>query len=395
MTTNLLYPNKDSCCGCSSCVNSCPRNAIAMARDQEGFLYPEIDSEKCVDCGLCLKSCAFQHMKETNHSLAVYAAVRKDREKLKQSASGGMFAAIAERIIDEGGIAFGCSMEKIDGKLYPMHVKAESYDELLPILGSKYVQSDVGSIFQSIKKELSSGRKVLFCGTPCQVAGLKGFLKKDWDNLFLLDLVCHGVSSPKMFQDYIDFKEQHDKIKIESFHFRAKTDKPGKWAKIDYTDKKGQKHSKYILPAESSFYYYFLKAQIGRRSCFHCPYTCENRPGDLSIGDFWGFEKKHTDYDKNQFHAADGISFVSANTPKGTELLNSMQDDFSVYPSDFDTAAENNPHLRTPSTKGEHYDLIMETYKAKGYAGVEKIFANTTMKYRIKKLISILTFKKL
>ena len=239
MNTNQLYPDKSKCCGCGSCAASCPKNAISMKNDENGFRYPVIDPEKCVDCGICLRSCAFQNIKETNIPLAVDAAVRKDREKLKKSASGGMFAVIAEKIISQGGAVYGCSMERVGGKLYPMHRKAENLRELSSLLGSKYVQSDLGNVFGDIKKELLTERKVLFCGTPCQVAGLKGFLKKDYENLLTLDLICHGVPSAKMFQDYIAHTEQKRKIKIENFRFRAKTGRTGLSGEIIYTDGKG------------------------------------------------------------------------------------------------------------------------------------------------------------
>lgn len=387
MITNQLYVNKENCCGCGSCVNTCPKNAVSMVRDAEGFLYPEIDSGKCVDCGLCIKSCAFQNIKEPNKSLSVYAAVRKDREKLKQSASGGMFAVIAEKVIDEGGIVFGCSMEKKDGKLYPMHIKAENRDELASVLGSKYVQSDTGSIFKSIKKELASGRKVLFCGTPCQVAGLKGFLKKDRDNLILLDLICHGVPSSKMFQDYIECIEKKKNIKVENFRFRAKTGKTGLAGEMIYTDKNGNRKSTLMFPAISSYYSNFLKSHIYRASCYKCPYACENRPGDLTIGDFWGFAKHYNDFDKTQFIAADGISCVSVNTEKGNEIWESLKADIAVHNSDYVKAADRNPQLVRPSSKGEKYELIMKTYREKGYAGVEKLFAPALRKYKIKSSI--------
>ena len=395
MKTNQLCSDKSRCCGCSSCVNSCPKNAISMTADSDGFLYPQINSEKCVDCGICLKSCAFQNIKETNAPLAVSAAVRRDRQKLKKSASGGMFAVIAEKIICGGGIVFGCSMERVNGKLYPMHIKAETVRELVPLLGSKYVQSDLGTVFRDIKKELVSGRKVLFCGTPCQAAGLKGFLKKDYDNLLILDLICHGIPSAKMFQDYIAHTEKKRKIKIESFRFRAKTGKIGLSGEMIYTDRNGRRKREFLTPNTSSYYSYFLDAQIYRESCYVCPYTCENRAGDLTIGDFWGFGKKYDDYDKEKFIAEDGISCVSVNTEKGMKFWESIQNDIFIYSSDYASAAERNPQLVRPSTKGNKYDLVKETYRKQGYAGVEKLFAPTLVKYKTKQFVKKLVPKPL
>ena len=387
MTTEQLYKDKSKCCGCSSCFNSCPKGAISMIRDEDGFLYPDIDNEKCVDCGICVKSCAFQHIKETNTPITVDAAVRLDKERLKKSASGGMFAVIAEKIIAENGVVYGCSMERVDGKLYPMHIKAENLNELAPILGSKYVQSDPGNVFKDIKKQLSAGRKVLFCGTPCQAAGLKGFLKKDWDNLLILDLVCHGVPSIGMFQDYISYTEKKKGITIENFRFRAKTGKIGHTGEMVYKDKNGISKKQLLTPKISSYYSFFLSAQMDRQSCYVCPYSCENRPGDLTIGDFWGFGKKYSDYDKEQFVIADGISVVSVNTEKGSAFWQEIKDQVAVYHSDYSSAADRNPQLVTPSKKGDKYDLLRETYRTQGYAGVEKLFAPALRKYKIKQFI--------
>lgn len=358
-----------------------------MVRDQDGFLYPDIDKEKCVDCGICVKSCSFQYSKENNTPLTVDAAVRLDKEKLKKSASGGMFAVIAENIITENGAVYGCSMERVDGKLYPMHIKAETLSELDPILGSKYVQSDLGTVFKDIKKELIVGRKVLFCGTPCQAAGLKGFLKKEWDNLLILDLICHGVPSVGMLQDYISYTEEKRGITIEDFHFRSKTGNIGHAGEMVYKDKNGISKNQLLTPKISSYYSYFLSAQICRQSCYVCPYCCENRPGDLTIGDFWSFGNKYSDYDKEKFVIADGISCVSVNTERGSAFWQRVQDQVAVYHSDYSTAADRNPQLVRPSSKGDMYDLLKETYRTQGYAGIEKIFAPTLKKYKVKQFI--------
>lgn len=358
-----------------------------MSKNVAGFLYPEINASLCVDCGLCVKSCAFQNIQETNSPIEVYAAVRKDREKLKKSVSGGLFAVFAEKIISEGGVVAGCSMNQVDGKLYPMHIIVEDTEELLKLQGSKYVQSDMADVFSHIKKRLLTGRMVLFSGTPCQAAGLKGYLKKEYDNLIIVDLICHGVPSISMFQDYIALLEENRNIKINQFRFRVKTGQSGLSGEILYTTKNGKIQAECITPKVSSYYSYFLNASMYRESCYVCPYTCEHRPGDITIGDFWGFTKLYNDFDTNNFKINDGISAVIVNTSKGKKFFESVKDTLSLYESCYQDAALKNSQLVQPSERGTDYKKVMDAYYTVGYKGVEKLFAPVLRKYKIRQII--------
>lgn len=399
MNTSELYSSEEKCCGCGSCANACPKNAIEMTENDCGFLYPKINKNLCVDCNMCVKSCAFQNIQEKNTPLSVFATVRKDTKKLKASASGGMFAVIAEKFIMDGGVVFGCAMENDNDIFRPVHIKAETMHDLLRLQGSKYVQSNTGKTFREAKKCLTDGKKVLFCGTPCQVAGLKGYLKKDYENLFIIDLICHGVPSAKMFQDYITYTEKKRNIKITKFRFRAKTGKTGLLGEIKYTDKKGNQKKEIITPKVSSYYSYFLDADIYRKSCYSCPYACKNRAGDITAGDFWGFAKKYSDYDKEKFVPEHGISALIVNTQKGMDFLKVIEPEIYTYKSDYESVAERNPQLVRPSYKGKNYDKIMNAYRLSGYKGVEKLFAPRLLKYKakqsIKKIIPESLIKKL
>jgi coenzyme F420-reducing hydrogenase beta subunit len=191
---------KTDCCGCNACVQSCPKDCITMQEDNEGFLYPAIDLETCIDCSLCEKVCPEIHQKEVRKPLQVYAAKNRNEEVRLQSSSGGIFTLLAEKIIEEHGVVFGA---RFDENWAVIHDYTETIEGLASFRGSKYVQSRIGETFSQAKQFLKSGRKVLFSGSPCQIAGLKLFLKKDYENLLTIDFVCHGVPSPKVWRKYI------------------------------------------------------------------------------------------------------------------------------------------------------------------------------------------------
>ena len=198
----ILYSSPENCCGCGTCAVVCPRHAIKMKPDKLGFCYPAIEAALCVECGICKKTCDFQRERDIHTPQTVYAVTRKDAQALLKSASGGAFAVFAEAVLQKGGAVFGAVLKKEASGLVPRHCTAESLAELSAMLGSKYVQSDLRDTFAQAKKQLENGRTVLFSGTPCQIGGLKSFLKKDYPNLLTIDLVCHGVPSASMFQDY-------------------------------------------------------------------------------------------------------------------------------------------------------------------------------------------------
>ena len=191
------------CTGCHACYSVCPRNAITMEMDEEGFLYPRIDQNKCINCSLCRGACpvlSIDTVEMENPIKTCYAACAKNRDERRTSSSGGVFSAIARQVINEGGFVCGALF---DEQLTLQHKVIQTESGLMRIKGSKYIQSKIGDSFITIKELLSSGRKVLFCGTPCQVAGLKSFLKSDPDNLLTIDLICHGVPSPGLFNKYL------------------------------------------------------------------------------------------------------------------------------------------------------------------------------------------------
>ena len=372
----MLVKDKSNCCGCEACMNICPQNAIEMTVDEYGYKYPKINHEKCIKCGLCKKTCAYQNDFELQENEETYVAITTNKDILMKSASGGIFGQIASNIIKQNGVVYGCSMEKENEKLTPKHIKINTLDEIKKLQGSKYVQSDINYTYKLIKEDLENGKKVLFSGTPCQVAALKTFIgNKKNENLFTIDIICHGIPSKKIFQDYISFIERKENVIVNDFVFRDKTKGWGLQARIDYTDKKENKKSKLITSHLSSYYQLFLNSEIYRENCYSCKYAGKKRVGDITIGDFWGIEKEHPEYLKDnggEIDEKNGISCVLINNKKGKEILEKYCEDLLIKESNFEKAAKQNKQLNHPSTKTENREEILKEYIKEGYSGVDK-----------------------
>lgn len=369
----IIFDDKKLCCGCGVCALVCPKQAIIMEGDSSGFLYPRLEKEKCISCGLCESACTFQKQPNNDMPKAVYALTRKDTQRLMESASGGVFAGIAEQWIEQGGVVYGVALLQCDKTLMPCHIMAQTKEELRLLLGSKYVQSDLGTTYSDIKTLLDGGRKVLFSGTPCQVAGLKGWLKKDYSGLLTIDLVCHGVPSAEMFQNYLEVEAEKIGHPIEDFSFRGKGKRAGYNAKLIYSEQ-GQKKSVYVPSNQSSYYELFLSGEIDRESCYHCPYANAHHPADLTIGDYWGIEQEHPSYltPGGVLDQKMGISMLMVNTAKGAEAFEMYKEDFWYYPSTFKCVSKHNEQLNHPSFPGIHREKVLKLYQKKGYSAVER-----------------------
>lgn len=372
-----LYKNKADCCGCGACFNICPKNAIAMCKDDCGFVYPEINDSLCIGCKKCINVCNYQHDSGLLQPVAEYASAIKDYEVLLKSASGGIFSAAAKKVLDIGGCVFGAAFVKRENSLIPKHIKIETESELSKIQGSKYVQSDTGTTYKEAETELKKGKTVLYSGTPCQIDGLKGFLGRDYDNLFTIDIICHGVPNADFFNDYV--KELMNKYggEIMDFKFRDKTKGWGLNAKVIYTDTSKKEHYKLIPSGASSYFDMFLKSDIYRENCYSCKYARTDRAGDITIGDFWGFQKQHPQLLESaggNYSDISGISCVLVNTEKGRRLVELLKESVFLDKSSFDKISEGNSQLKHPSVKSAERDTILTLYKDKGYPAVEKYF---------------------
>lgn len=380
-----IYDDKADCCGCGACSNVCPKQAISMELDENGFIYPYIDDKLCMECGACKRVCAFQNENEENTLKSVFAAARKNNDKVKQSASGGIFGAFAEQILRKGGVVFGSAMIYEEGKLIVKHKEVDNINDLSILLGSKYVQSSIINIFPDVKQRLLEGKYVLFSGTPCQVASIKSYLKKDYENLLTVDIICHGVPSEKFFQDYISTLSLKIKEKIIDFKFRDKTNGWGLNAKAIYKDSDGKIKNRRIACNESSYYDMFLKSEIYRENCYSCPYANRKRIGDITIGDYWGIEREHPELlvDNGGFlDVKKGVSVIIINSKSGERWFNKLCEELNYYPSEYEKAAKVNTQLREPSSYSINRDKILRLYRTKGYSSVENYFL--LRRYRMK-----------
>ena len=285
--------DKSSCCGCEACRNICPQRCITMREDLEGFVYPEVDVEACVDCNLCEAVCPVLYPGERRLPVEAFAARTFDESVRTVSSSGGIFSCLAEQILDRGGVVFGA---RFDEKWRVVHDYAETQEAIVRFRGSKYVQSRIGDTYLQAERFLKAGREVLFTGTSCQIAGLKRFLRREYDNLLAVDVICHGVPSPKVWRRYLDDRTKGGTEKISSVSFRDKL-----WGWRDFSLKIACEHQLYRECFKvDPFFGLFLENLILRPSCYFCLFKGGRSCSDMTLGDFWGIEQVHSWFDDNR-----------------------------------------------------------------------------------------------
>lgn len=317
---------KEDCNGCGTCSLLCPVNAIKMVEDEEGFLYPKIDEEKCIKCNKCRKYCGNINDKKEENEKA-YIAINNSKEELNISSSGGMFYILAKYVIEKRGIVCGVTYNQ---NLEVIHDFADSLEECKKFCGSKYVRSNLKDTYQKTKKYLENDRYVLFTGTACQINGLKKFLGKDYEKLILCDILCHANPSPKVFRMYIKNLEKVKNKKVKTIWFRSK--KTG-WRNqnplIEYED--GEKEE------ENSYFKAFVSEMINRPSCYLCQFASKRRVTDFTIGDFWGIEKIDSNINTN-----DGVSLLTVNSEKGSRIFEEIKKKMTYKKVDYNLAASFN-----------------------------------------------------
>ena len=305
--------DKYNCCGCSACSSICPKHCISMQSDNEGFLYPVVNEEDCIDCGLCEKVCHELHPFEERKPQKVYAAINKDEEIRLKSSSGGIFYLLAEKTITEGGVVFGA---RFDEQWQVVIDYAETMEGVKAFMGSKYVQARMATAYADTKRFLSEGRKVLFSGTPCQIAGLHHFLRKPYDNLLTVDIICHGSPSPKVWSLYLDEVVTAGRKAINDVQFRNKSNG---WKAFNFTmeyNKNEQTVSLCSHHQQNHFMRAFLRDMILRPSCYQCQAKNGRSHSDITIADFWGINTEIPDMDDDK-----GTGLVLVNTNKGQASL--------------------------------------------------------------------------
>lgn len=345
------------CCGCTACESICPVDAISMQPDAMGFLYPVADALKCTGCGMCDKVCAFDgnYDKSRNFSEPLaFASRHRDMKEIAASQSGAVFAALSDYILERKGVVYGAGY---DGHFRVVHKRASGRDERDEFRGSKYVQSDMGGCFRQIRDDLRQGKTVMFSGTPCQTAGLVSFIgDKLRENLYLMDLVCHGVPSPGIWEDYLCYLEKRENLPIAAVNFRDKGLK-GWRSHIESFQFANTRISYECLYTDM-----FSKHIMSRKSCHNCPYTNTVRPSDITAGDFWGIERSSA---AAMGEDNKGCSLMLVNTEKGKAWFDEIQDRLQTMPAVPHEYLQ--PNLRSPSAPHPQRESFENDYAVYGF----------------------------
>ena len=369
-----IYKDKNKCYGCGACKNICPKKAITLKLNNNGFYYPTIDKEKCIRCGLCKKVCPIEGKAEVKNNQEFYALKNKDNHVRENSSSGGFFSVISKYIIDNGGYVFGVIF---DEDFKAIHYGTNNIYEIEKFRGSKYVQSETLNTYNEVKDLLKKGKLVLYTGTPCQIAGLKKFLSnKEYENLITIDNICHGVPSPKIFEQHKQYLENKFSSKITGINFRYKTKNRTQNIKVKFQN--GREYFK--TNADDKYYQLFQSDFILRNSCYTCEFASINRVADITIGDFWDFNNFLGDFDDRK-----GVSLVILNNKKAKEVFNNVSKSFYIKQATFKESFQ--PNLKEPTKKNEKYEEFWRDYYKKGYLYAIKKYPQLPLKIKIKKII--------
>lgn len=406
------------CCGCSACAQRCPKRCISLREDAEGFLYPKVDVSLCIDCGLCEQVCPELHTDAEHQPLQTFAAMNPNAEVRRTSSSGGVFTALAEQVIDAGGVVFGAAF---DEHWEVRHRCAETREGLAAFRGSKYVQSVIGDTFLQVERFLKSGRRVLFSGTPCQIAGLRRFLRCDYNHLLCIDFICHGVPSPGVFRAYL--AEEMTKIvhkgekkfsfafstipsipkadvlaarlgcRIDDIRFRDKTNGWKKFSFVLSLSKASATGEKIQFSAlscftENAFMQAFLCNLILRPSCYACSCKSFRSGSDLTLGDYWGVERKAPALDDDG-----GTSVVFVNTENGKNIL--KESVIECVRCSFKECVEYNPVYKVSAQKHPKRTSFFSivSHKKMGFNEFVARESKLPIWYRVKRKICFLAKK--
>lgn len=366
---------KEDCTGCFACYNICPKNAINMKEDEYGYIYPEIDKYKCINCNLCKKVCPSVKLIKLFKSQKALAMWNNDNNIRKTSTSGGIATTLYKFILKKNGIIYGCS-NSVEDK-FPF-VRIDKIQDLHKVQGSKYVHAYINDTYRKVKEDLEEKKDVMFIGTPCQVAGLKNFLQKEYRNLYTADIICHGVPSQKLLKDEILYKLgkiKNAKVTFrENGNFCIRVYESGNLVLDEMQDK--------------NFYFLgFMKSLFYRENCYTCRYANSNRVGDLTLGDFWGIGKANSE-NKYEKEEKNGISVCLVNTEKGEKLIDNIKGECYLEERSISEAIDGNAQLRSPAIKNKEYDKFKKLYVVSGYkVARKKCLKKDKFKQKLKKLM--------
>ena len=351
-----VFENKVDCCGCAACKQICPKHCIEMVEDEYGYIYPQIDQSACIDCKACQNVCPLKNDVEKNEPIDVLAYLHPDEDYRLKSASSGVFETICRAFVgDDKYVVFG---SEIDENLIVHHSSATNMDELQKLKKSKYLQSRIDTQFVEIREALKQGKKVVFTGTPCQNYALKKFLKKDYDNLLLVDFVCHGVPNQKIFLSYINYLEKKEKSRVVKYNFRNKRKFGDRWTNLGISVE-FENGKKIESEANDDLYMRgFLGGIFNRESCYECKFATTGRVSDITMGDFWGIGEVYPELDEVY---TNGTSLALVNTQKGAKVFEKISRK-DLYRTELENAVKINGQLKYPQHMSPRRDLFLKSF---------------------------------
>lgn len=366
--------DRANCCGCSACASICPVGAIEMRPDTMGFLYPEVNLATCIDCGLCERVCQFNSNYQTydnyEHNI-VYGCRHNDESELYKSQSGAASWALIQSFLAAPGVVYGVAFDTVT---HIVHKRATSLSECEQFRTSKYVQSDIRGILPRVKQDLNEGNRVLFFGTACQIAGLKSFIPaKLHPLLYTVDIVCHATPSPAFWKGYVEYYEKKRKTRIDRVCFRDKKYGWHSHVEVFHFEDGSEIVGKNILQR------LFYEHLIVRPSCCKCPYTNFKRVSDLTISDFWGWEKNHQEWNDNK-----GVSLMLVNSPKGDLMQKSSVLYLNFIPSNTEQCIQ--PQLQSPIVLGDKANQVEDIFSKSGFEGVARLYGYIGLKHQINRV---------
>lgn len=361
------------CTGCAACAQSCTHDAITMSINANGFLYPEIDNAVCIDCGLCSKTCPINNKPACNNPDKIYLCWNRQDDIRLKSSSGGLFSAIASWVIKQNGLVCGAAYDK---EMNVIHLIVDNEEGLKKLRGSKYVQSNVGESYKHIKHALKKDKWVYFVGTPCQVAGLRNYLRHDYDTLLTSDLICHGVPSNDLFIKQIRKLENTNACKIEDFLFRSKVRfGQGCDLQVVLCDGKSRFYNAELLP----YFYGFWNNITLRPSCYVCGFAQTQRAGDITLGDYWLAKKEFPDVKMSK-----GLSLALINTKKGEKLWNKISNNLEYRESTLQQAKHGQGQLKAPVCRTQANIDFLDSYSDMDFISCCRRFLTPSLKYKLR-----------
>lgn len=373
--------DKKQCCGCHACFNICPKNAIKMIEDENGFKVPKVDQELCINCNLCKKVCPIVNNSKIENEPIAYAMYSLDEDVRKKSSSGGIFTLIAKEILKINGVVFGA---KFNEDFEVEHDFIENEKELYKFMGAKYIQSTIGNNYKKVKEFLDSDRYVLFTGTPCQIEGLKNYLAKDYEKLYTQDIICHGVPAPSVWRKYLKYRNNQSLGKLIQVNFRNKDIGWNRYStNFKYENGEYKKNHN-----EDLFMNAFLSDLCLRESCYDCKFKKKKRISDITLGDFWGIDNVIRKFNDNK-----GVSLVIVNSAKGEKLIEAINGKTEVKRVNLDEAIKFNKSMIESANESENRNIFLERIKTGDFSKVvnkykkkEKIIKK--IKRKLKKILS-------